>query len=263
MKADLVLDKSYLEGASRDAILGLCTQWRVIMPGALFFEHLTTEDPIGQRSFAKLPDTTNPVALVEHVGLLLRFEKKHLRPATPLYERRRRITYRFNEKLGLGTFTPTSNQRAGIAHWQEEVRQEVENFRARVAETHRFFPEVATASNKDRPAVIKKYQEVIALDPKAVRFIYTRIRPRYSPKPAKITERWAWFRWLQLHLIAALDHIQRYGVGSTLDNARDLDNEIIDLQYRVMAALTGAFATRDNRNIDAFRLVCPHGVLVS
>jgi hypothetical protein len=263
MKADIVLDKSYLEGASQDAIHHLCEQWRVIMPGALFFEHLTTEDPIGQRSFAKLPNTTNPVALVEHVGLLLRFEKNRKRPALPLYERRRMITYRFNEKLGLGTFTPTRDQQAGIARWKEEVAQEVENFRARVAQTHTFFPEIAQATNRERPAVIKKYQDVLARDPKAVRFLYTRIRPRYSPKPAKITERWAWFRWLQLHLIAALDHIQRYGVGSTLDNARDLDNEVIDLQYRVMAALTGAFATRDHRNIDAFRLVQPHGVLVS
>jgi len=263
MKADIVLDKSYLEGAPASSIRELCAQWRVIMPGALFFEHLTTQDPIGQRSFARLPQTTNPVAMVEHVGLLLRFEKNRKRPAIPLYERRRYITYRFSEKLGQGTFTPTRGQQAGIAQWQAEIRSGVNNFRARVADTHAWFPEIAEATNKERPATIRRYQERLARDPKAVRFIYTRIRPRYAPKPAAITERWAWFRWLQVELIAVLDHIQRYGVGSTLATARDLDNEVIDLQYRVMAALTGAFATRGKRNIETFQLVQPHGTLIS
>jgi hypothetical protein len=46
MTADLVLDKSYLQGASPAEIHALCRSWRVIMPGALFFEYLTTTDPV-------------------------------------------------------------------------------------------------------------------------------------------------------------------------------------------------------------------------
>ena len=69
------------------------------MPGALFFEHLTTDDQTGMRRFGTFPDSENPVALVEHIGLLLRYEKNRGRPATPLREREAsRSRWRFGGK---------------------------------------------------------------------------------------------------------------------------------------------------------------------
>lgn len=262
---DVVLDKSYLEGASADEIWALCREWRVIMPGALFFEHLTTADPVGRRSFRKFPNTANPVAIVEHVRLLLRYEKRQRRPAIPLYDRRQRTIYSFSESLRQGTLSPTLAQQRSIATWEEQVSGEVQGFRKRVAQTHTWFPEIAQATNRTRPRVIRNYQEQLAQEPRRVRFIYTRIRPRSAPRPAIVNERWAWFRWLQVQLIAALDHIGRYGVGSNLDsaNAVRLKNEVIDLQYRIMAVLAGAFATRDPKCQQVFRLLCPRGDLIS
>jgi hypothetical protein len=44
MKPELVLDKSFLRAAHPARTVELCREYRVIMPGALFFE-LLTGDP--------------------------------------------------------------------------------------------------------------------------------------------------------------------------------------------------------------------------
>src|SRR5258707_316959 len=146
------------------------------MPGAIFFELLTGDPNERAKCFAKLPPVMNPVEIVEHVGRLLRFEARERKSAPPLYERRHRMLFNFNTKLADGTFVPTPEQKEGIGSWEKEVEREVESFRDRVAHTHRWFPAVEAASNRDRPVVIKEMQATIARDPKLVRKLYSSIR---------------------------------------------------------------------------------------
>ncbi|HEX6901263.1 MAG TPA: hypothetical protein VF789_16180 [Thermoanaerobaculia bacterium] len=262
MKQEIVLDKSYLQGASAGSIHSLCATFRVIMPGALFFE-LLTGDPVERaRCFAKFPQVMNPVEIVEHVGRLLRFEASKKKPAPPLYERRHRMLFNFNTKLTDSTFVPTPEQQKGIGSWEKEVEREVDSFRERVALSHRWFPSIESASNRDRPGVIKEIQALVARDPKLVRKLYSSIRTKFFPRSAQLDSRWAFFRWMQVHVIGALDHVSRYGVGSDLTGARNLENEVVDLQYRIMGVLAGAIATRDKKCQEVFQMLRPDGLLV-
>jgi hypothetical protein len=262
LKQEIVLDKSYLQGASKGSIHNLCAAFRVIMPGTLLFELFTGDPGERTRCFAKLPPVMNPVEIVEHVGRLLRFEIRRKRPAPPLYERRHRILFTFNAKLSTGTLIPTVEQKKAIASWEKEIEQQVENFRGLVAHTHHWFPAIGAASNRGRPEVIKEIQATIAADPKLVRKLYSTIRKKSFPKAGQLDSRWAFFRWMQVDVIGVLDHICRYGLGSNLTGARNLENEAADIQYRVMGVLAGAIATRDKKCQQVFQLLRPDGLLV-
>jgi len=262
MPRELVLDKSYLQGASADSIRQLCGEYRVIMPGALFFELLTGDPDERARCFAKFPRELNPVELVEHVGRLLRFETRNDRHCGSLYERRHRMLFSFNELLSRPSFMPTGEQQQGIASWCREVTEETESFRQRVARIHYWFPTIETASNRERPAVIAGLKEVVASDSRLIRRIYAHIRHGSFPRSASVNSRWAFFRWIQVHLLAALDHVCRYGVGSDLQVARGLENEVSDFQYRILSALAGGIATRDRKSQEVFRCLRPDGVLI-
>jgi hypothetical protein len=228
-RLEVVLDKSYLQSASKAAIHDLCRSFRVIMPGALFFELLTTSElDERRRAFAKIPTGVNPVEIVEHVGKLMRFEIRNGKPSPSLYERRNRWLFEFNEKLATGTFQPTQQHLLGISSWQKQIEEQVDVLRKTVATTHLSFPEISNA----------------------------------SPRKDKLDGRWAFFRWMQVDLLASLDHVVRYGVGSDLSNARDLDNEVADLQYRIMGALAGGIATEDKKSKEVFRLLRPDGLLI-
>ena len=65
---DVVIDKSYLQGASEDAVRSLCDEQTVLFTKTLFYELLTAAEPMRDACFAKLPATDNPVALIPSTG---------------------------------------------------------------------------------------------------------------------------------------------------------------------------------------------------
>lgn len=76
MKPAVVLDKSYLEGASSLAIGELCNSCAVLMIDTLFMELLTTSDKHFQAvCFRKFPQRENPVELIEGTSALLQYER--------------------------------------------------------------------------------------------------------------------------------------------------------------------------------------------
>jgi hypothetical protein len=164
--------------------------------------------------------------------------------------------------LADGTLILSPEQKSGVENWEKEVEREVEAFRELVTHTHHWFPAIGSASNRDRLGVIKETQVSVANDSKLVRKLYGSFRKRSFPTPAQIDSRWAFFRWLQVHLIGVLDHISRYGVGSNLAGAKQLENEVVDLQYRVMGVLAGAIASRDKKCQQVFQMLRPDGLLV-
>ena len=88
---EIILDKSYLDGATSQEINRLCKEYRVLMPDVLLYELTTTTETSRQRCFNKIPTTRKPVEIIPNVGTLLRYELNNLKPCTPLYGRREKI----------------------------------------------------------------------------------------------------------------------------------------------------------------------------
>ena len=102
--AHIVLDKSYLQGASPDKIISLCDEHTVMMPDVLFYELTTTKEDSMRDCFNKFPNRDNPVELIPNIGSLLKYEWEMHKSCVPLYERRERITFRFNRRLREGRY---------------------------------------------------------------------------------------------------------------------------------------------------------------
>lgn len=82
--AEILFDKSYLDGAATSQLRDVCERHLALMPQELFFEMMTTSPKSQRRCFAKLPDRNNRVALIPPVGVLVDFERQHQEACGPL-----------------------------------------------------------------------------------------------------------------------------------------------------------------------------------
>ncbi len=107
LELPIVLDKSYLDGEARDAVLDLGDHYTVLMPEQLFYELMTTSPESQARCFSKLPSRESPVALIPHVGFFIRVEFEGQRACVPLFQHRvDKRRYAFTESLRSGTLVP-------------------------------------------------------------------------------------------------------------------------------------------------------------
>jgi hypothetical protein len=66
---ELVLDKSFLDGASHQLVSEACVAHRALCTESLFFGLMTIKPESQDRCFAKLPDRPHSLVLIPNVGL--------------------------------------------------------------------------------------------------------------------------------------------------------------------------------------------------
>jgi hypothetical protein len=98
-------------------------------------------------------------------------------------------------------------------------------------------------------------------DREDMRGFYRNHRHPSFPAPELIDERWAFFRWIQVTLLAGLDFFASYGVDRS-PNPEDLLHELLDMDYLVSALLVGGLACRETRFVDRFRFLRPDGMVL-
>jgi hypothetical protein len=94
-----------------------------------------------------------------------------------------------------------------------------------------------------------------------MRGFYANHRHADFPAPELLDEEWAFFRWVQVQLLAGLDFIGRHGVNAQ-PNEESMLHELLDLDYLISALLVGGLACRENRFIQRFRFLRPDGVIL-
>ena len=70
---EIVIDKSFLDGAPRSQIRELFSTHKAFVIESLFFELMTTDVKSKVRCFSKLPEQPHSFALIPNIGTLLRF----------------------------------------------------------------------------------------------------------------------------------------------------------------------------------------------
>ena len=73
---------------------------------------------------------------------------------------------------------------------------------------------------------------------------------------------WAVFRWVQVHLLAAVEFYAKYGDGINRTSEAKLENERVDLNYLVFAVLARGLATNDKAMARRFAALAPGGMLL-
>lgn len=265
---EVVLDKSYLDGAPTAEVVDVCARYTVLMPQELFFEMMTTSSKSQRRCFAKLPDRDSPVALIPPVGVLVDFERQHHEACVPLSRHRvDRLPYTFNQRLRDGAFAPNTKDSAHLTAWQGQVDTDTRAFMDTCLRVSDVFPGLQGLRNADLPAAVKAAQRTIATNPEFVRTVYGAGAPSDAPHPDRIDARWAVFRVFQCRMLSALRMFARYQgampqqVGSEFWTRSE--HSMLDSYYVTLGCLAGDLATLDHEIKQDFLLLSPDSATVA
>lgn len=271
MRPPLILDKSYLDGAPTGHVRQLFSEFRVMCSETLFFELMTTRDTSQVRCFAKLPQEPGAIALLPDLPPLLRSEMETRSPCRDVGHYVVPGTYVFNAKLAEGTYVPPPEVAETLHDWRRNVEAEALAFLERCQSVHKFFPELIGIEFREFPAAVAAARIRVASDPELTRAVFATFErsdlPTEAPTPEEITPSWAWFRWVQCQLMAALRVFERYQCNVPLKPSRAIltraEHSLHDTQYVVLATLAGAIASNDREIIEDVRLVAPNVKIIS
>ena len=223
------------------------------------------------RCFSKLPNRENPVALIPNVGFLLRFERECQHSCAPLAQHRFNGRFGFNRKLREGAYVFEGKVLEDLNAWHAQVDADTKDFVERCLAVHNFFPELNGIGWKDFPAAIDAARRKTASEAEFVRKIYASFLGEEAsadaPPPHVLSSDWAWFRWVQCQILAALRIFKRYN-GRFPENPgtdfwRRAEHSMHDAYYVILGSLAGALATLDTEIREDFLLLCPDAVMLS
>ncbi len=260
---EIVIDKSYLHGASTETVRRLCEEHNVLFTEALFYELLTTEASERDACFAKFPEKENPVTLIPRAGPVLRYENKHLRAASPLIDHRIKVDFRFNSGFTTGTFQHSPDEETALAEWRQDVKREVEKFHEIATGVSAWCPRLRTVSGEELSIGCEDLKRQACTDPDVVRNVYQSLGLEGFAYPPLLDPSWVLFRWIQAHLLFSLDYIARHGFADLEKIPKRVEHDIHDIQYFLFGCLCGGLATKDKDIVQNFRLACSEGTVLS
>ena len=125
---DVVIDKSFLQGASRDQLRSLFERHRVLMTEKLFYELLTTCPAVRARCFKRIFQIGTPMIPVQNVTAILRWEVKNQRSLTSIDNVVEDKRFRFNPGLADKDFKFGEKDVRAIEKWNQENSVRVHDF---------------------------------------------------------------------------------------------------------------------------------------
>jgi hypothetical protein len=228
----VVLDKSFIRAASGRQVSTICETYRALMPEDLLMEIIHSDEETKALCFAKFPAKVNPVALMPPGGALMRYETEYRRPSTPIWERRLNIEYTFNKRLATGEFELTHQQLGAVRAWEEELRKETAAFVDRTKVIVNIIPALQGYRPGQDQTRIEEAIHDIASNMEGIRRFYEWAAPKGFPPASIVGRTWAVFRFMQVHLIADVEFLAKYGINVNIANEERLQNERTDLNYR-------------------------------
>lgn len=268
---ELVLDKSFLDGAPSSVVSDVFSAHRVLCTESLFYELITTTRSSQIRCFSKFPDRPNAFALIPNIGTLLRFEVENRIPCIPLFDRRIEGSYIFNSRLRNGTYVAEGEVLETLNAWRTQVDEKTKSFLHRCQLVYQFFPQLNGVEFRDFPTAVLAVRRAIATNEVLIRNIYASFLDEEAPpnalEPALLDSRWAWFRWVQCQLLATLRIFQRYQCRipdpPTSKVLLRAEHSMHDIDHVLLGSLAGGIATYDNEIAEDFQLIRPDGLLLS
>ena len=223
-------------------------------------EHFRKRDAKRIANLFKLHSIEGSIVLLPGIGEMFRSEAKTLEPACTTM-RAKRIEFT-TQKGPSGEYFELD--RRSLMSTEERSRELKVKLRAIIDVWQlslREMPELKNASPKELPERIKELSLTIRNDRSDMREFYANHRHVDFPPPELLDEKWAFFRWIQVQLLAGLDFISRHGVDAKLDEESML-HELLDMDYLISALLVGGLACRETKFVERFRFLRPDGVIL-
>ena len=265
----VVLDKNFLQGATSPAIHALAATHRLIMPGALFFELLTTSTETRKACFGRLPQTENPVDLVDHIEALLRHEMEHRAPAGLPSSHRLTLRFRFNRKLLDENYALPTEAAIALTEMEVATEEKIDSLLELSETIPSLFPGLLDGAMDTQHAAYVSAQRLISDPAKVADFYVTLESPGPSthfPPIKRNPEDWAFVRWLQVKMLFATHLFVRYRgrLRQMLTPAvrLRLEHDVHDAQILALGVLEGALATKEKKLREWFHLLKPGAILL-
>lgn len=266
--SNIVVDKSFLQGASSAHIKDLAENHRILMSDALFYELLTTRPEARIRCFSKFPEVQNPVDLINHVGVLMRREIETGKPSGKPSLHKEDMQFIFNSALLEPSYSPPADAQEAIDEETARLKDSVQTFLERVATIESMFPGLLSGSQEEREAAHLEAEKAIVA-PNALRSFIAQFTPPPGELPLPsadgINEEWALYRWVQVQLLFTLDVYVRYQgkIPEPLSCRlyEKMEHDVLDAELLILGCLEGAYATRENKHKRWWALLCPNGCL--
>jgi hypothetical protein len=223
-------------------------------------EHFRKRDPRRIANLFKLHSIEGSIVLLPGIGEMFRSEAKTLKPACTTM-RAKRIEFTIQKGPSGEYFELDDRSLMSTEERSRELKVKLRNLIDAWQSSLRGMPELKNASPKEQPERIKELSLNIRNDRTDMRGFYANHRHAGFPPPELLDEEWAFFRWIQVQLLAGLDFISRHGVDAKLDEEIML-HELLDLDYLVPALLVGGLACRETRFLERFRFLRPDGVIL-
>ncbi len=269
MRTGVVLDKNYLQGAKRAHVAQLAVARDLVMPGALFYELLTTSAKERRMCFLKLPQTENPVILVDHIGILLAREIDRGQPSGRPSQYRVDMRFEFNKKLQTFDYDLPSDAKKAVDQQTIDATSDANRLIDLSEEAPSLFPGLLSSSARERDQA-KVDAEAAIGDLETVRTFYSTLEHPDSTKTYPLVSgdlsQWALIRWLQVLMLVALDlHVRYQGRlrERLAPGTRErLEHDVHDAQILCMGVLEGAIATNEKKLLRWFPLLTPTGAAI-
>lgn len=238
----MVLDKSFLEGS--EALAEVARSGHRFIVTAEHYVEVSTSSRSVTNLLKKLHGLSEHVDILDHVGILYRYEIQNQSPCSPL------SGHFFSGVLNPNfSFQFTDEQAQEIKEERDHLEIESANMFELVA------PEIwNNVSSFKREDICKR---------DVIQKIYNRLRPPTSNLPGAglLDVRWALYRRLQVELLAAMDYHGGFdGVKFNIGQERR-GHDQIDFRICIVGALAGGLAACDKKIRQYFKEICPGGVL--
>lgn len=264
----LVIDKSFLDGASTTQVRDVVARYHALVIEPLFYELMTTEKPDMQRkAFAKFPPEPGSFSLIPNIGTLLRNELERREPLRRLEGCAIEGVHKFNDGLRDGNYVPNGQVLEDLQAWEAEVVGSTQTFLEMSQSVHQFFPELSGIEFRDFPAAIATARQTVATSQDRVMQIFAQLRTQDETSmlpPEIVGPDWISYRFLQCHLLAALRLFGKHqgNINVTPGVRLRAEHAMHDLEYVLAGSMVGGIATNDREVEEDFRLLCPGGLVI-
>jgi hypothetical protein len=219
----------------------------------------------------KLRAIESRVVLLPGVGEMFRAESRDLKPAIQVIKMEKKrlvLNERFNSR---GSFFELDGETKRIS--DERTKEFFEERLDTIVEVWRDFNRLSPlkdAKDREVPDRVREMSIEVRDDIDDIREFYRNHRIDIYPPAEIIDVEWTLFRWHQVMLLGGLDFYESYGVATPFKREK-IFNELIDLEYLLLAILVGGLASNDKRMVKRFKFMClagcgktmsfPHGTI--
>jgi hypothetical protein len=267
----IVVDKSYLQGASSNEISKVASNHSLLMIEALLYELVKAESDDRAKFFAKFPNKDRPFELVPNAGTLFRKEISENRSCGFPSKYIRYIDHSFTQLYRDPEYVISEKPKLANAlnAQRENVQVDTDQLVLMIDDIPKIFPELASVCPADRQAMREAAELKISSDDDFVRAHAAKlvVQSAYyaGNSPPILDKTWITFRWFQVNALFALDLWFKYpqGLGSVGgDKLKErLRHDALDAQYLILGLLEGAFACNEKKLCRWWGMLSPEGKL--